>query len=138
MHPISTDGNRCDMVTEEVTLEGHIIDSLILSKVLDEIRGVKGLPLLGSFTVVTKLGDHKLGFEVKKIETVEVHPSVFELNGAKKIERTNQTLCAECGRPGEKNKMKAVRFRQLLHFCDARCRDSFMKKQLPAIDKAAD
>ncbi len=25
------------MITEEVTLEGHIIDSLILSKVLDEI-----------------------------------------------------------------------------------------------------
>ncbi|HPZ98718.1 MAG TPA: TIGR00300 family protein, partial [Phycisphaerae bacterium] len=25
------------MVTEEITLEGHIIDSLILSKVLDDI-----------------------------------------------------------------------------------------------------
>src|SRR4029077_20676545 len=45
------------MVTEEIQLEGHIIDSLILSKVLDEIQSFGGEFNIREVKVGQKQGD---------------------------------------------------------------------------------
>src|SRR5690606_3069554 len=58
------------MVTEEIQLEGHIIDSLILSRVLDEILGFGGDFTVKEVVVGQRPGDPShASIEVKARDT---------------------------------------------------------------------
>ncbi|MCZ6795176.1 MAG: hypothetical protein O7J95_16350 [Planctomycetota bacterium] len=102
------------------------------TEVLEKLKDIKGLPLKGSITVVTKLPAYKLDIEVEKIEQVKVDPALFRVAGARKIENTPAVLrCAECGRDVETDASDKWRWKgQLLHFCGSPCKKKHIRARV--------
>jgi len=99
--------------------------------VLKWIKDVKGLPLKGSVTVVTKLAVAELSFEVLNIDEVEVDPSTFEYppGATKEDPSLVDALCSHCDKEGETSSMEKYRLRGHLHYlCGPECNRAFQKK----------
>ncbi|MFQ5653245.1 MAG: hypothetical protein ACE5GW_00765 [Planctomycetota bacterium] len=73
------------------------------SEVLDKLRGLPGVPLEASITVVTATINHKLHARALEVTPKELPLSIFELpEGCKKVEESPFANCPICGTQVEK------------------------------------
>lgn len=97
-------------------------------EVLDAIRDVKGLPLRGSITVVTKLPVYTFDFVVEDIERTKVDAKDFELPpGATELVETPAIVrCPTCQKELEAARGQKFTYGgRTLYFCDNECLRKF-------------